>query len=61
VFEDHLKKGKDDDFEGDLALNYDPEIVLLTCTGIFRGHDGLRRSHDGLMKSPARRLDLVFQ
>lgn len=51
VFEDHLRKRDEGDFEGDLNQNYAPDVVLLTCTGIFRGHAGLRESHEVLMES----------
>jgi hypothetical protein len=51
VFEDHLRKRDEDNFEGDLKLNYAPDVVMLTCTGIFRGHEGLRQSHQLLLRS----------
>ena len=43
VFEDHLAKRLAGDDEGDLALNYDDDVVLLTGSGVFRGKDGVRR------------------
>jgi hypothetical protein len=45
VFEDHLSKRDKNDLEGDLKCNYAPDVVLLTCTGVLRGHEGVRRSH----------------
>jgi hypothetical protein len=51
VFEDHLSKRDENDLEGDLNCNYAPDVVLLTCTGILRGHEGVRRSHKILMDS----------
>jgi hypothetical protein len=51
VFEDHLTKRDEDNFEGDLKLNYAPDVVMLTCSGIFGGHEGLRQYYQVLMKS----------
>jgi hypothetical protein len=51
VFEDHLNKRDEDNFEADLKLNYAAELVMLTCSGIFRGHEGLRQSHQVLLRS----------
>jgi hypothetical protein len=51
VFEDHLSKRNENDLEGDLKCNYAPDILLLTCTGVLRGHEGVRRSHKILMES----------
>jgi hypothetical protein len=42
VFESHLQLRKAGDFEADLRTNYAEDIVMLTCTRIFRGHEGLR-------------------
>jgi hypothetical protein len=44
VVDDHIRRRLEGDLEGDLAANYDPEVVLLTGVGVFRGHDGVRRS-----------------
>jgi hypothetical protein len=58
VFEDHLRKRVEDNFEGDLKLNYAPDLVMLTCSGIFRGYEGLRQSHQVLMKAlPAAKIE----
>ena len=51
VFEDQLRKRDEGDFEGDLEKNYAPDVILLTCTGIFHGHEGLRDSHKVLVDS----------
>jgi len=44
VLDDHLGKRREGRLEEDIARNYSEDVVLLTCTGIFRGHDGVRRS-----------------
>ncbi|MCL4301181.1 MAG: nuclear transport factor 2 family protein [Anaerolineae bacterium] len=36
--------------EEDIALNFAPDVVLLTCTGIYRGHEGIRQSAEILRK-----------
>ncbi|RAL20078.1 SnoaL-like polyketide cyclase [Lujinxingia litoralis] len=43
VLEDHLNLAKGWDFETDLARNFDPDIVLMTTYGLFRGVEGLRQ------------------
>lgn len=42
VFEDHLARALIGDLEGDLAVNFAPDCVLLTSYGRFDGHDGVR-------------------
>lgn len=42
VFDSHLRLRQAKDFETDLRTNYAPDVVLLTCTGVYRGHEGLR-------------------
>ena len=42
VFYDHLEKRKNGLVEEDIAQNYSPAVVQLTCTGIYRGHEGVR-------------------
>jgi hypothetical protein len=37
VFYDHLEKRKKGLAEEDIAENYDPEVVQLTCMGTYRG------------------------
>ena len=44
VFEDHLAKRLAGDVEGDIRMNYSPDVVFLTGTGAFTGHDGVRAS-----------------
>jgi hypothetical protein len=42
VFLDHLEKRKAGLVEEDIQENYAPDVVQLTCTGIYRGHKGVR-------------------
>jgi hypothetical protein len=42
VIDDHLALRKAGDLETDIARNYDPEVVLISLTGVRRGHDGVR-------------------
>lgn len=44
VFEDHLARRLVGDTEGDIKNNYSEDVVLLTGTGAFEGHDGVRKS-----------------
>jgi SnoaL-like domain len=44
VIEDHLDKRLAQRFEDDLRDNYADDVPLFTCTGVFRGHDGVRES-----------------
>lgn len=44
VFESHLALRLAHDVEGDIAANYSHDVVLMTCTGTFHGHDGVRAS-----------------
>jgi ketosteroid isomerase-like protein len=50
VFEDHLRLRTANDAETDILTNYAEDVVLLTCTGVFRGHDGVRASAEELKK-----------
>lgn len=50
VFESHLAKRLDADVEGDVAENYATDVVFLTGTGAFHGHDGVRQSARELEK-----------
>lgn len=43
VFQDHLRESRDGSVDDDLARNYAEDLVVLTGTGIYRGHDGLRQ------------------
>ena len=44
VFEDHLAKRLAGDVEGDIKDNYSKDVIFLTGTGAFEGHDGVRKS-----------------
>ncbi|HYG83414.1 MAG TPA: nuclear transport factor 2 family protein [Verrucomicrobiae bacterium] len=44
VFEDHLQKRLHGDIEGDVTQNYAKDVVFLTGTGAFHGHEGVRQS-----------------
>jgi hypothetical protein len=51
VLEDHLRKRSRGEFEPDLEQNYAAGVILLTCTGVYRGHAGLRKTHKILQES----------
>ncbi len=42
VVEDHLRLRAAGRLEEDLERNVDPDIAVLTVTGVWRGHDGVR-------------------
>ncbi len=44
VFRDHLHKRQVKDLDDDIATNYADDVVLLTGTGIYQGHDGVRHT-----------------
>lgn len=44
VLHDHLARARDGDLDADIALNFDPDCVLMTSFGIFHGHDGVREA-----------------
>lgn len=44
VLKDHLRLRERGDLEQDIRRNYAPDVVLLTPTGSFRGHQGVRES-----------------
>jgi ketosteroid isomerase-like protein len=44
VFEDHLAKRLAGDIEEDIRDNYSEDVVFLTGTGAFKGHEGVRQS-----------------
>lgn len=50
VFDSHLRLREAHDLEADIAANYAEDVVLLTLTGVFRGHDGVRASAAELHK-----------
>lgn len=43
VVEDHLRRRRVGDLEGDLAHNYHPHVRLMSAEGINHGHDGVRK------------------
>lgn len=43
VLEDHLARRLKSELEEDIALNYSPEVLLLTDHGVLRGHAGVRQ------------------
>ena len=51
VFLDHLEKRKAGLIEEDIQENYAPDVVQLTCTGIYRGHKGVREGSCMLKES----------
>lgn len=51
VFEDHLRNRKNGELDADLRDNYAEDVVLLTCYGVFHGHDGVRKSEDILHRN----------
>jgi len=58
VFFDHLEKRQKGLEEEDIKQNYSPDVVQLTCMGIFRGHDGVREGNRILQDSlPAGRFE----
>lgn len=65
VVEDHLRKRVDNRLEDDLAENYAEDVVLLTCTGIFHGHAGVRESNrvleDSLPNARVECFNLLFE
>src|SRR5687767_11441910 len=42
VFCDHLELRRLGRVEEDIERNYDPDVILLTTYGVFRGQDGVR-------------------
>jgi hypothetical protein len=44
VFEDHLARRLKGDVGGDIAANYANDVVLLTGTGVLKGHEGVQQS-----------------
>lgn len=50
VFNDHLARRLAGDVEGDIKENYSEDVVFLTGTGAFEGHEGVRKSAGELSK-----------
>lgn len=62
VFNDHLQNRRSRNLEIDLARNYASDVVLLTCYGVFHGHDGVRKSAEILhRKVPEAQYQYVRQ
>jgi hypothetical protein len=62
VFNDHIKKRLEGRLEEDIKQNYAENVVLLTCMGTYRGHDGLRESNKILEESlPKAKIEYTNQ
>lgn len=46
----HLMKRLEGDLEGDIKANFSPDVIILSCYGVFKGHNGVRRSAAKLAK-----------
>lgn len=44
IINDHLAKRKAGKVDEDIAKNFSPQVVLLTGTGVFKGHQGVQDS-----------------
>jgi hypothetical protein len=44
TFHSHLNCREQGDVEGDLQRNYAQDVIVLSGTGIHRGHDGVRET-----------------
>ncbi|MDQ2631391.1 MAG: nuclear transport factor 2 family protein [Actinomycetota bacterium] len=51
VLKDHLRLRERGELEQDIRRNYAPDVVLLTPTGSFHGHQGVRDSAQLLYKA----------
>lgn len=62
VLDDHLRQSKSGRVDEDLARNYAEDVVVLTGTGVFRGHEGLRQLSERLRQElPEARFDYRTQ
>jgi hypothetical protein len=50
VLDDHLEKRQAGRLDEDLALNYSENVVMLTESGVYRGHDGVRHLAETLRR-----------
>lgn len=50
VLDDHLRLRATGDLEADLARNVSPRIVILTRSGVWRGHEGVREQATALAR-----------
>ena len=44
VIHSHLAKRLAGDVEGDIKENFSEDVILLSCHGVFKGHEGIRES-----------------
>lgn len=44
VLQDHLDRAQRGDLDADIERNFDPDCVLMTTYGTFRGHEGVREA-----------------
>lgn len=62
VLQDHLKRRKSKDLEGDLERNYAPDVVQITKDGVFHGREGVRKNAallNDLLPDPEFSYDVV--
>lgn len=50
VFDHHLRMRKEHDLEADIVKNYAEDVVLITSSGVLRGHAGVRVSAEELRR-----------
>lgn len=50
VLQDHLDLAQKGDVDTDIARNFDPDCVLMTTYGAFRGHAGVHDAADLLTR-----------
>ncbi|HET7306466.1 MAG TPA: nuclear transport factor 2 family protein [Gammaproteobacteria bacterium] len=50
VLQDHLALAQQANIETDIIRNFDPDCVLMTTYGTFRGHGGVREAADLLAR-----------
>lgn len=43
VLDDHLRESQEGTIENDLARNYSESLVVLTGSGVYHGHSGLKQ------------------
>jgi hypothetical protein len=51
VFEDHLGKRMAGQVEEDIKANYAEDVILLTRSGMYKGHEGVRQCAEYLAKA----------
>lgn len=50
VLKDHLDLAQQGDLDTDITRNFDPDCVLMTSYGTFRGHAGVREAAELLVR-----------